>query len=98
MDALASAACCNTVRRVILDLAIVFLPVTCLNGDATIYTIMGTPHSGAPLRFLDCVRHLPEGAERQVVASVLSPRSQQAGAPIRRCRQKLGPRAGIGVA
>src|ERR1700687_1927422 len=68
MDALASAACFNTVRRVILDLAIVLLPVTCLIGDGTIYTITGAPHSGAPLRFLDC-RHRAEGAERQVVAS-----------------------------
>src|SRR5712691_857335 len=74
MDALASAACFNTVRRVILDLAIVFLPVTCLNGDATIYTITGAPHSGAPSRFIDCSRHLPERAERQVVASAAVPR------------------------
>jgi hypothetical protein len=52
-----------------LDRAIVFLPVTCLIGDGTIYTITGAPHSGAPSRFIDCLRHLPEGAERQVVAS-----------------------------
>jgi hypothetical protein len=51
-----------------LDRAIVFLPVTCLIGDGTIYTITGAPHSGAPLRCLDC-RHRAEDPERQVVAS-----------------------------
>jgi hypothetical protein len=84
MDALASAACFNTVRRVILDLAIVLLPVTCLIGDGTIYTITDAPHSGAPSRFLDC-RHLAEGAEPQVVASAAvtrDPSKREPGSPV----------------
>src|SRR5690348_7309528 len=105
MDALASAACFNTVRRVMLDLAIVFLPVTCLDGDATIYTITGAPHSGAPSRFIDCSRHRPEGAERQVVASAAvsrDPRKREPDRPLlaknpARGRRAAGRRWGGGL-
>src|ERR1700680_3485158 len=94
MDALASAACFNTVRRVILDLAIVLLPVTCLIGDGTIYTITGAPHSGAPLRFLDC-RHPAEGAEPQVVASAAVTRDPGKREPDRPVLAKKNPAAAV---
>src|SRR5260370_41755166 len=94
MDALASAACFNTVRRVILDLAIVFLPVTCLNGDATIYTITGAPHSGAPVavhRLLKASPRRCRAAGRRI--GRCHPRSEDTGIRSPAARKKIQPRA-----
>src|SRR5260370_41976828 len=93
MDALASAACFNTVRRVILDLAIVFLPVTCLNGDATIYTITGAPHSGAPVavhRLLKASPRRCRAAGRRI--GRCHPRSEHTGIRSPAARKKIRPR------
>src|SRR5712692_5931356 len=103
MDALASAACFNTVRRVILDLAIVFLPVTCLNGDATIYTITGAPHSGAPVAVHRLKASPPKVPSGRSSHRPQSPAIRASGSPIARCSQKnpaaaVRPRAGDGVA
>src|SRR5260370_8150565 len=93
MDALASAACFNTVRRVILDLAIVFLPVTCLNGDATIYIITGAPHSGAAVavhRLLKASPRRCRAAGRRI--GRCHPRSEHAGIRSPAARKKIRPR------